>query len=980
MPSTDRHAASALVGRSQELAAIEGALDQLAAGHPGALEVVGEAGIGKSRLLSELTARAEARGYLVLEGRAAEFERAVPFGVLLDAVNDYLGALDPALLRALGEEVAAELAEIFPSLAALSTGRSRPGLEAERYRAHYAIRALLERLAANQPVVLALDDMHWSDEGSIEAVAHLLRRFHGPLLTVCAFRLAPARLAAALDTAERAGRCVRLELAPLTAGEADALLEPVIDPARRSALYRESGGNPFYLQELGRAAHHGPLRAGPGSMLSSAHELEVPASVAAAIRDELAELPLGTRKVLESAAVAGEAFEPELVAAIAQLAEPEVLASLDVLLDADVVRPTDAPRRFRFRHPIVRRAVYEWTGRGWLLAAHARAAAALETAGDSLAARAAHVERSAAAGDEQAIALLIEAAREVAPRAPVTAARRLQAALALLTSDAPPELQLTLLTEAADALAQAGVFEEALDALMRALDLVPADHRRQRARLIGQIAAVKRQTGLPLESRDLLDQALRSLPATDTADALTLRLEISINCYFRGEFDAMGHTAVAVLADARARGDPVLVCLAAALASLAASSTVQVEPAKAHLRTALGAFDAIDDEHLIERIDLCGWLGMAAFALEEMNHVLDPVQRGLSLSRASGQGGSNIPGLLNLQVQALILCGRVSEAVRVADTAVDAALLSGNGQLIVWASEAASMAAMWAGDSEGALANAREAVAHSDRLGESFFSPLAQLRLAGALYATGDAAGCREQLASLEATPSRQLLDLAGAHGWELLTRTHLALGDLAAAEETAARAEARAATTQLPQQSATAGCARAAVLLARAQHQAAKRTAQAAIAQAEHAGNPLLAARARALTGRALAAGGERDKAIAALERARAVFLTCGATGEADAAARELRRLGKRVHRRRTAARSRPGALSTREREVAQHVARGETNREVAAALFLSEKTIESHLARIYDKLGVHSRAALATLITSVDETADVPAQLPRR
>ncbi|MBV8940788.1 MAG: response regulator transcription factor [Solirubrobacterales bacterium] len=92
------------------------------------------------------------------------------------------------------------------------------------------------------------------------------------------------------------------------------------------------------------------------------------------------------------------------------------------------------------------------------------------------------------------------------------------------------------------------------------------------------------------------------------------------------------------------------------------------------------------------------------------------------------------------------------------------------------------------------------------------------------------------------------------------------------------------------------------------------------------------------------------------------------------------MRRLGKRVHRRRTAARSRPGALSTREREVAQHVARGETNREVAAALFLSEKTIESHLARIYDKLGVHSRAALATLITSVDETADVPAQLPRR
>jgi DNA-binding NarL/FixJ family response regulator len=97
---------------------------------------------------------------------------------------------------------------------------------------------------------------------------------------------------------------------------------------------------------------------------------------------------------------------------------------------------------------------------------------------------------------------------------------------------------------------------------------------------------------------------------------------------------------------------------------------------------------------------------------------------------------------------------------------------------------------------------------------------------------------------------------------------------------------------------------------------------------------------------------------------------VSCGALAEADAAARELRRLGQRVHRHRKTTRARPAALSAREREVADHVARGETNREVAAALFLSEKTIESHLARIYSKLGVHSRAALAALMTTADET----------
>ncbi len=378
----------------------------------------------------------------------------------------------------------------------------------------------------------------------------------------------------------------------------------------------------------------------------------------------------------------------------------------------------------------------------------------------------------------------------------------------------------------------------------------------------------------------------------------------------------------------------------------------------------------LTDELLTERLDVCGWLGMAAFALEEIDDATAPVERGLALARATGHG-STVPGLLNLQGQTLIMAGRVSEAVPVADTAVDAALLSGNDQLIVWASEAAAMAAMWAGDTDVALANAREAVAQSERLRESFFTPLARLRLAGALYAAGDAAGCRADLAALDAAPGHQLLDLAGAQGWELLTRTHLALGDLDAAADAAARAEARAATTRLPQQTATAACARAAVQLARGDHDAAKQTAEAAVAYAQRGGNPLLAARARVLAGRALAARGNREQAIATLQRAHATLVGCGAALEADAAARELRGLGQRVHRRRTVTtRKSPATLSNREREVADHVARGETNREVAAALFLSEKTIESHLARIYDKLGVNSRTALATLLTSTGET----------
>ena len=120
-------ATPALVGRARELAEIEGALDRLAGGEPWFVQIVGEPGIGKSRLLAELCRRGEDRGYLVLDGRAAEFERDIPFGLIVDALNDYLGSLDPALLRALDEDLLAELASIFPSLPRTSGSPAPPG-------------------------------------------------------------------------------------------------------------------------------------------------------------------------------------------------------------------------------------------------------------------------------------------------------------------------------------------------------------------------------------------------------------------------------------------------------------------------------------------------------------------------------------------------------------------------------------------------------------------------------------------------------------------------------------------------------------------------------------------------------------------------------------------------------------------------------------------------------------------------------------
>jgi ATP/maltotriose-dependent transcriptional regulator MalT len=399
----------------------------------------------------------------------------------------------------------------------------------------------------------------------------------------------------------------------------------------------------------------------------------------------------------------------------------------------------------------------------------------------------------------------------------------------------------------------------------------------------------------------------------------------------------------------------------------------------AEYRAARTALDALSDDELAERIDVAGYVAQAASALELFDDMLECVYRSKRLAQTTGQS-PYIPGTLVMETNGLFMKGRITEAKAVAETATDAAVLTGNDQFAIWALWADAMVCSCAGDTPRALASAREAVARSERAPATFFSSLSRLHLAAALHAAGDVAGARAQLAGLEVGRDQQLLDLRGGHGWELLISTQLGLGDLDGAAASANTAEARAKATSLPQRTATALCGKAAVLLARGDCAAAIEAAREAMPLAEAARNPLLGARARALVGTALGRARDAPQAIAELEHAERTFVAAGALREADAAARELRRMGHRPPRRRRAALRGvgPKALSPRETEIATLVASGKRNREVAAALFLSEKTVESHLARIYDKLGVHSRAALAVIIAG-ERTSDTAAAAPQ-
>ncbi len=189
------------MGRELERERLGQALDDLERGANPCVAVEGEPGIGKTWLLSELRRLAEARGHLVLAGSAAEFERDLPFGVWVDALDPY---------------VASQHLDAEPLTTALrSTG---PGSGDERHRVHRALRALLEEIAEHKPLVLVLDDLHWSDAASIEVLAALLRRgTAGRVLLALGFRSgkAPAKLLSALAVPRATIiRCTRCRSSP----------------------------------------------------------------------------------------------------------------------------------------------------------------------------------------------------------------------------------------------------------------------------------------------------------------------------------------------------------------------------------------------------------------------------------------------------------------------------------------------------------------------------------------------------------------------------------------------------------------------------------------------------------------------------------------------------------------------------------------------------------------------------------------------
>jgi DNA-binding CsgD family transcriptional regulator len=943
-----------VVGRRRELAVIDRAVASLADDRGGWLFVSGDPGIGKSLLLAELCARVDARGWVALSGRASEFEREVPFAPVVDALDDYLAAAGEELLEPLGEERLGQLAAIFPALEAHRNGGA-VALAHERYRLHYAVRAMIERLAEIRPLVLALDDLHWADAASIELVAHLVRRrSRGPVLIALAARdrQAPETLRAAIAS----GSGELLSLTPLTRAEVDELLGDR-DERTRAALYEESGGNPFYLQHLARVVEGQPGVPVPG--------VDVPVAVSAAIGQELALLSERARDVLRAAAVAGEHFEPELVADVAERAEPQVLVALDELLAAGLVSATSVPRRFEFRHPIVRRAVYEAAGPGWSIAAHERAAESLHRRGFPPAALAHHLERCGRVGDERAVVLLSEAAQAAAVQAPASAARWCEAALRLLPPDSDRGPRLMLLIQRASALATIGKLRESRDVLREVMAIPEA--AALHARLTVNVAAIEHLLGDHVGAHRLLLDALDALPPGSDAEATALKIGLASDRFYNGDWPTMHRWAVEAQVGALAGGDPAVLASATALLAGADYLDARLPEARARAEEASRLVASLRDEELAPEMHALAWLGSAEQFIERFDDALAHFQRGLDISRATGQG-RHLVWLLIGQASAHIWQGRLGEAAEACDAAAEISLLASNDQFLCWALGARAWVATLAGEHSAALGFADQAVeaAHgeTDPLRAQSLSHCAEARLEA-----GEPARARDEL--LAAAGGRELtaFELPYRSRWyELLARAEIALGDLEAAEGWAKRAEGAAGDFGIAGRDAEALRAAGVVLLARGDHDAAAVAGIEAAELAAGVGMPIESGRGRLLAGESLAAAERRADAVAQLELALRLFGETGAAGLRDRAARELRRQGRRVPRTgaRPAGDDGLAALSARELQVAECLMAGKTNKATAEELFLSEKTVESHVSHIFRKLGVSSRAEVAAALAA--------------
>ncbi len=371
MIRSDFHNLNDMVGREPEFTMIWQRLSIARAGQTTVVILAGDPGIGKSRLLMTLADQASKVGALTLRGGAVEAEGMPPYLPFLEALGRYIRTTDRATLETQCGRGAAILAtilpELLPRLGELPSTTPLP-IEQARLRLYEAVTDFLAAIAATQPLVLILDDLHWADPASLDLIRHIVRTQPDlPLLIAGAYRPAEGAdnptLAWTWTELRRLRALTNLVIAPLTAPALATLaathLGGAIEPTLASLLHSHSEGNPFFAEELLHTwAEEGMIREFGGRwQLAGMPGQRPPATILETVQQRVARLPADTTDLLRTASVIGREFDVEL---LARASGHEAEATEDRLrpaIRAQLVR-ADEMGGYRFSHDQVRESLY----------------------------------------------------------------------------------------------------------------------------------------------------------------------------------------------------------------------------------------------------------------------------------------------------------------------------------------------------------------------------------------------------------------------------------------------------------------------------------------------------------------------------------------------------------------------------------------------------------------------------------------------
>jgi DNA-binding CsgD family transcriptional regulator len=927
-----------LLGRDSELATLSALMADARSGEGRLAIIEGGAGIGKTRLIAEARTSAAAHGFEVLTARAGELECDYAFGVVRQL-------FEPVLARGSVEERAEVLSGAAGLAAPLFDRDVLARQDGERadlaFQTLHGLYWLTANIAQRTPAVLAVDDLHWSDGPSLRWLNYLARRLEGlPILLLLASRPLSTETGSGVlieplaDLADTVLRPVPLR-GPAIEALAAQVLSTEPDEAFVAALEHASGGNPLFLRAMLDEASRTRL-APTATNAAGLAELGSDA-VSRGIRVRLARLSVTARRLAQAASILGDGTELRIAAALADLDTAAALTASTDLVRADLLRQENP---VEFTHPIVRSGIYRGIPAGERMQGQHRAAQLLVQAGSVPERAATYLMLNPPDNDPFVVNVLRQAARRsIAQGAPEAAVEYLQRAL----QEPPPAPQRS------EVLRELGVAETRIFKAQSA-----AEHLRQ---AVAESAEVTQSPALVLEYTHAL--TLLALQATETVALLETLSE-------------------------RVRDDPPLHERVTARLMIAGHYEPELYPLVRR------QWDSLRNEHK-HRLSVAPLLAVGA--VEEARRGIDR-DRAIDLAERAlrGQVTDSADALYGLNaLYTLILAGRPDLAMPAFAEAIERSRRSGDRFATAFVHLFRGRLHAECGD----LFAAEDDLAAPEVLAMPDVPALLTLRasiLTAALRERGQLDEARQLLSDLP-RPTVHL-----GHRVYLLSaraRVELDTGDAQGALASFTEAGDLAQVLGIENPAVEPWCSGAALALHRLDRQAEARTQAAAELELSRrwgaprpigislrvlglieggtrgeqllreavgvlSGSPARLELARTLVdlGAALRRGNSRREARERLRTGIDLARQCGASALVDRANDELAATG--AHRRTV---HYPGVanLTASERRVARLAADGASNRDIAQQLFITVKTVEMHLGRVYRKLDITSRGELA-------------------